>query len=173
MTFGETIPFDIKDVRTVFYDLQDPDRLELAQQDLRQKVIAIEQNPGDVRNPITVARNVTLLQQSDDPADHDAGAVLAALNDVRDDIRALAMRLPAAHEADGRAPVQALRSATESEPPVLMSELQQLWGLLHGRGGEGVTTEQIAGASRKFFARDGATSKVKLRQQRKRERTAL
>ena len=92
MTHGESIPFDIKDVRTVFYDLHDPDLLEAAQAELQQKVRAIELNPSDVRNPITVARNVALLQQSDDPQEQTAGAILEAINDVRDEMRALKQR---------------------------------------------------------------------------------
>jgi hypothetical protein len=89
MTEGHGIPFDVKDVRTVFYDLHDPDKLEAAQADFRQKVKAMEANPGDVRNPITAARNVTLLQQSDDPQLQTAGQVLSALNDLRDEVRGL------------------------------------------------------------------------------------
>ncbi len=90
MTYGESIPFDLKDVRTVFYDLHDPDKLEAAQHELEQKVRAIEANPAEVRNPITVARNVTLLQQSDDPEQQAVGALLATINEVRDEMRALA-----------------------------------------------------------------------------------
>lgn len=91
MTHGQPIPFDVKDVRTVFYDLHDPDRLEAAQDDLRQKVEGIEQSPVDVRNPITVARNVTLLQQSDDPKVQAAGAVLEAIADLRDEMRKMSI----------------------------------------------------------------------------------
>lgn len=89
MTHGTSIPFDLKDVRTVFYDLHDPDALEAAQQELAQKARAIEQSPDDVRNPITVARNVSLLQRSDDPELQVAGEVLSAIGDLRDEMRAM------------------------------------------------------------------------------------
>src|SRR4051794_3578774 len=89
ITYGVGIPFDVKDVRTVFYDLHDPDKLELAQEDLAQKVRAIEANPKDVRNPITVARDVSLLQQSDDPNVQATGELLAVVSDLRDAARAL------------------------------------------------------------------------------------
>jgi hypothetical protein len=95
MTFGESIPFDLKDVRTVFYDLHDPDKLEAAQIELAQKVRAIEENPSDVRNPITVTRNVTLLQQSDDPEQQATGAVLSTINELRDEMRALSRSVSA------------------------------------------------------------------------------
>lgn len=87
MVHGETLPFDLKDVRTVFYDLHDPDKLEGAQKELGQKVDAIEASPTDVRNPITVARNATLLKQSEDPEIQAAGTVLAAVNELRDEMR--------------------------------------------------------------------------------------
>ncbi len=89
MTFGETLPFDLKDVRTVFYDLHDPDKLEAAQAELKLKVKATEQNPADIRNPITVARDVSLLQESDDPETQERGAVLSAVNELKDEVRAL------------------------------------------------------------------------------------
>jgi hypothetical protein len=89
MTFGEEIPFDLKDVRTVFYELSDPDKLANAQQELAQKIKAIESNTGEIRNPITVARNVTLLQQSDDPEVQATGEILSAISDLRDELRAV------------------------------------------------------------------------------------
>ncbi len=94
MTTGQEIPFDVKDVRTVFYDLHDPDKLEEAQRNLEKAVRAIEASPGDevVRNPITVVRNALVLQQSDDPRAQDIGTVLLALNDLRDEIRGLSRR---------------------------------------------------------------------------------
>ncbi len=92
MVHGETLPFDLKDVRTVFYDLHDPDKLEGAQKELGQKVDAIEASPTDVRNPITVARNATLLKQSEDPDIQAAGTVLAAVNELRDEMRSLMRR---------------------------------------------------------------------------------
>lgn len=97
MTFGNTIPFDLKDVRTVFYDLRDPDKLEAAQDDLRMKVEAIEKG-GPIRNPITVARDVTLFQRSDDPEVQAQGALLEAMGDLRNEVRALA-RIADQHES--------------------------------------------------------------------------
>lgn len=101
MTFGQEIPFDLKDVRTVFYDLNDPDKLEDAQRDLALKVKAIEANPGEIRNPITAARNVTLLQKSDDPDVRAAGEMLSAINDLREEVRAATRRPPYVAIASG------------------------------------------------------------------------
>jgi hypothetical protein len=94
MTIGQPMPFDLKDVRTVFYDLNDPDKLEAAQQDLDLKAKAIEANPGEIRNPITAARNVTLLQQSEDPEVQVVGEMLSAISDLRDEVRAAVRESP-------------------------------------------------------------------------------
>jgi DNA-binding transcriptional ArsR family regulator len=100
MSDGEDLPFDLKDVRTVFYDLHDPDKLEAAQRELEDKVTAIEENPDEVRNPITVARDVSLLRASENPDFQAAGAVLSAVNDLRDEMRMLTQR-----QAENRRPL--------------------------------------------------------------------
>ncbi len=106
MTEGQAIPFDLKDVRTIFYDLHSPDSLEAAQQGLSQKVLAIEENPTEIRNPITVATNVTLLRHSNDPEARAAGAVLAALNELQDEVRALGRRVSRAQVQPGAAVIR-------------------------------------------------------------------
>lgn len=128
MTHGQTIPFDLKDVRTVFYDLHDPDQLEAAQRELLQKVEAIEKNPGDIRNPITVARNATLLQQSDDPDVQAAGAVLSAVNELRDEMRSLFRR---------------------NDKPLAVGEARkQIKGLFEANGDKLFTTREVSERAR-------------------------
>ncbi len=130
MTVGESIPFDVKDVRTVFYDLHDPDKLEAAQQELGQKVDAIEANPNDIRNPITVARNATLLQQSDDPDIQAAGAVLSAVNELRDEMRNMFLHREA---TDGHG----VRASSELDALRLIRELFMT------SGNRSFTTEEV------------------------------
>jgi hypothetical protein len=130
MTHGQDIPFDLKDVRTVFYDLHDPDKLEAAQEELKQKVVAIEANPAEIRNPITVARDVNLLQQSDDPEAQVAGAVLSAINDLRDELRSVGRRVGAAERA----------SFQQSGPATSLRRMQELFT----SSGEQFTTEEVA-----------------------------
>ncbi len=133
MTFGESIPFDLKDVRTVFYDLHDPDKLEDAQEELEQKARAIDENPSDVRNPITVARDVALLQQSEDPDAQAAGAVLSAVSELRDEMRVLGRRTRASVKTQGT------DSRFVSQRAVAEARLGELFG-----GTGQFTTEEVA-----------------------------
>lgn len=132
MSWGEPIPFDVKDVRTVFYDLHDPDKLEAAQEDLRQKVNAVHEH-GEVRNPITVARNVTLLQQSDDPEVQATGAVLSAVTELQDEVRTLARLIP------GRTNVHAEDALLYNDPQLVRDQLVNLF-----RGEDGLSTAEVA-----------------------------
>lgn len=93
ITAGETIPFDVAQMRAVTYALDDPDLLEEAQDELRRKMAAIEQSDDKPAiNPITVVREVGILRSSDAPDIREAGNVLAALNDIRDQLRSLSVR---------------------------------------------------------------------------------
>lgn len=130
MSSGEALPFDVKDVRTVFYDLRDPDRLEEAQEELRQKVLALEAHPDDVRNPITVARDVALLQQSADPEAQVAGAVLSALNDLRDEVRGLSRdRMRASRPATPFAQARVHEALAASDEPLTVRQIASKTGL--------------------------------------------
>lgn len=90
LTDGEEIPFDLKDVRTVFFALDDPDRLEEAQRELGEKVAALEGSVEDRSNPVAAVRDLRLLQASDSPETREIGQVLAAVSDIRDEVRGLA-----------------------------------------------------------------------------------
>jgi hypothetical protein len=88
LTDGEKIPFDVKDVRTVYYALDDPDRLEDARQLFESAVVEIEKAPDEGRNnPISVVRHLRLLEASDDPEAVEMGEVLSAIKDIRDQLR--------------------------------------------------------------------------------------
>jgi DNA-binding transcriptional ArsR family regulator len=96
ITAGEEIPFDVANMRAVPYALDDPDALEAAQEELARKVESIEEADWvAARNPISAAREVSLLQGSEQPEARATGDLLASVGDLRDEVRALARRLPA------------------------------------------------------------------------------
>jgi predicted RNA-binding Zn ribbon-like protein len=93
ITVGQEIPFDIANMRAVSYALDDPDLLQDAQEELARKVEAIEEADWVAApNPISAARKVSLLQESEQPDIRAAGDVLAALGELRDEVRTLTKR---------------------------------------------------------------------------------
>jgi len=94
ITAGQEIPFDVANMRAVPYALDDPDILEAAQAELKRKVDAIEEAGWQASsNPISVALDVWLLQESEQPEAREMGNVLAAVGELRDEVRGLARRV--------------------------------------------------------------------------------
>jgi hypothetical protein len=95
ITSGEEIPFDVANMRAVPYALDDPDALEAAQEELARKVKSIEEADWVAApNPISAAREVSLLQSSEQPEARAAGDILSAVGELRDEVRALSRRVP-------------------------------------------------------------------------------
>jgi len=106
ITKGQTIPFDVSNMRTVQYALDDPDLLEEAQSELARKVEAIEEKGWEAAtNPVTAARDVWLLRDSEKPEIRETANVMAAVNQLQDEVRSLARRVTGPSEvSDGRGP---------------------------------------------------------------------
>lgn len=110
LTDGLAIPFDVKDVRTVYYALDDPDRLEDAKEKFELAVAEIEKTPNeDTNNPVSIVRHLRLLEASDDPEAVQTGEVLSAIKDIRDQLRSLSP--PAQPPEVVVPPPQSLRAA--------------------------------------------------------------
>jgi hypothetical protein len=102
ITAGQEIPFDVANMRAVPYALDDPDALEAAQAELARKVKSIEEADWVAApNPISAAREVSLLQGSEQPEARAAGDILAAVGELRDEVRALSRRVPQAESQRG------------------------------------------------------------------------
>jgi hypothetical protein len=93
ITRGQEIPFDVANMRAIQYALDDPDLLEEAQKELDRKVRAIEDGDWVANpNPISAALDVWLLQKSEEPAEREAGELLAAISDLREEVGLLRRR---------------------------------------------------------------------------------
>jgi hypothetical protein len=126
ITAGQDIPFDVANMRAVSYALDDPDVLEAAQEDLSRKVRAIEENDWQAApNPISAAQKVSLLQESEQPEVKEAGYILAAFGELRDEVRQLGRRLPAMEESGrkGEGLPEALLREVIKRDPVTLEEL--------------------------------------------------
>lgn len=109
ITVGVEIPFDVSNMRAVQYSLTDPDRLEEAQQELNEKTAAIEGSGWKAAaNPITAARDVAVLLQSNEPEVREHGEVLAAVSDLKEEIQQLNRRVArlSGKGAMGKQPLQ-------------------------------------------------------------------
>lgn len=96
ITKGISIPFDVANMRAVQYVLTDPDQLEAAQAELEEKVKSIEDSGFEAApNPITAARDVVVLRESEKPEARDAGELLHAFAQVQDEVRRLSRRVEA------------------------------------------------------------------------------
>lgn len=80
---GFTIPFDVSQMRTIRFNLADPDELLEAKAALQNQIISVEQNPALVDNPISVAVDMKALAQSDDPVGKSNAEILTAVNEMR------------------------------------------------------------------------------------------
>jgi hypothetical protein len=156
ITKGQEIPFDVANVRAVPYALDDPDLLEEARDELGRKVKAIEGNDFKAApNPISAARDVWLLRESEQPAVREAGDLLGALNDLRDEVRGLSRRVDGA--ADGRKssiPLREVRSVLSRHGPMRAASIAELLQVstpmarsaLQGLGRKGEATRLASGA---------------------------
>ena len=90
---GEAIPFDVANMRAVPYALDDPDLLTEAQGELRRKIEAAVTAERPAANPITAALDLQALRASDEPEKEALGAVLAAIDDLRGEVRGIKNRL--------------------------------------------------------------------------------
>jgi hypothetical protein len=64
---GERIPFDVSTTRTIQIDHQDLESVDEAKQELAKQIRAVEKDPSKVDSPISIAVDLQLLKQSEDP----------------------------------------------------------------------------------------------------------
>lgn len=95
-TVGEKTPFDVKDMRTIFYDLGDPEELEKAQAQLAKAAEYARAHPETLETPLSDAGRFLAVAESDDPVAQSnvitADAIQALSADVRQILDAVVHR---------------------------------------------------------------------------------
>lgn len=86
---GERIPFDVGGMRTISFDHQDLDSVATARENIVSQIKELESNPEELETPISVSIELQKLRVSDNPDDRNYADLLAAVSDVRKDIRSL------------------------------------------------------------------------------------
>lgn len=108
--------------------------MEGAQRELRRKVQAIEENDWKAApNPISAARDVWLLQESEQPEAREQGNIVAAVGELRDEVRSLGRRVS---QAEGSSPTdtggyipgalrQLIVTAVSKNEPIAEGDLEE------------------------------------------------
>jgi hypothetical protein len=77
---GESIPFDVGSVRTVFLDHHDMDSVEVCKAEIQAHIHAIEESPQTpVETPVSVSIDLQQLRRSDNPLEKSSAEILEAL----------------------------------------------------------------------------------------------
>lgn len=90
---GESIPFDVSDMRTIQVDHRDLDSVEEARIEIVRQVETLEKKQAPIETPISVSIDLQVLKSSEKQGDRDLADVLSGIADLRKSISAMAARL--------------------------------------------------------------------------------
>ena len=91
---GQTIPFDVSGIRTIFFDLQDPDSVADAKDEITAQVRALEDDSSNLQTPISIPLELQRIRQSEEADVPGLREILPVISDIastttasRDDIQ--------------------------------------------------------------------------------------
>jgi len=90
---GDTIPFDVAGTRTVHVDHHDLDSVEEAKNEITKQIKAAEKDAGEVDTPISVALDLQILRQSDNPEQRSLADLVTAISELRVGISSIEERI--------------------------------------------------------------------------------
>ena len=111
----EQIPFDIADTRTIIFDIHDMDSVEAAKQKLTNQIRSIEGGKAEVDNPVSMAVDLKILKESQNPTQRSLAELTEAIAEIRIIVRNIEERL------DSR------RSRPRFFDAALDAELAKMW----------------------------------------------
>ncbi len=82
ITQGETIPFDVSGLRTVFFDLQDPDSVADSKEEIARQIEALERDSSDLQTPISIPLELQRIRQSADSDTPGFQEILSVISDI-------------------------------------------------------------------------------------------
>lgn len=80
---GEAIPFDVAGTRTIHVDHHDLDNVEEAKEEIVKQIKAVEKDASQIDTPISVALDLQLLRQSENPEERSLADIVSALSELR------------------------------------------------------------------------------------------
>lgn len=90
---GETIPFDVAGTRTIHVDHHDLDSVEEAKSEIGKQIKSVEKDASQVDTPISVALDLQLLRQSENPEQRSLADIVTAISELRSGLQSLDKRL--------------------------------------------------------------------------------
>ena len=104
ITNGQTIPFDVSGIRTVFFDLQDPDSIAEAKDEIARQVEALERDSSNLQTPISIPLELQRIRQSGDVDTPGFREILPVISDI------------ASTTTANRSDIQLIRQVVASNP---------------------------------------------------------
>ena len=83
---GEQIPFDVAGTRTIPVDHQDLESVEEAKSDIIKQIDSIEKNDHDIETPISVAVELQILRQSENPEERSFAELVSSISDIKTEL---------------------------------------------------------------------------------------
>lgn len=90
---GEQIPFDVAGTRTIPVDHRDLESVEEAKREIARQIDVVLKKPQDMETPISVAVELQILRQSDNPEQRSLAELVSAIADIKNDILSLQKNL--------------------------------------------------------------------------------
>lgn len=93
MSKGETLPFDVTNNRTIFFDHNDLESAEQCKDSLKSQILSIEANPNDVENPITVALDSIKVQGSSSLLEKLMGDIYSQIDNIPEQLNLIQSKI--------------------------------------------------------------------------------
>lgn len=91
---GEQIPFDVSATRTIFVDHTDLDSAEEAKKAIIEQIKSVEKDATDFDTPISLALDLQLFKQSENPEQRTLADILTILSEMNNRMLALELNRP-------------------------------------------------------------------------------
>lgn len=93
MSNGETLPFDVTNSRTIFFDHRDMGSVELCKDELKRQIEATEANPKDVDNPVIAVFDLIKVRGSDNPVEKLMGDIYSTVVEFPEQLHNIQMKI--------------------------------------------------------------------------------
>ena len=105
---GDAIPFDVASMRTISVDHHDLDSVEEAKKEIVKQIKSVEKDVSQVDTPISVALELQLLRQSENPEQRSLAEVVKGISELQSRLLSIDQRLT---EPESRIPSELIEAS--------------------------------------------------------------